>query len=149
MKPYPAFAALLLCLVACDSRDGGAPAEENAAKAAEPADREATANAASVGALLPPCPFENTQRWAGSVEGGRLLVTGNVDLQMAGFRPALSERPDAAPGTIALDLALTPEPNAAVTDLARYERRGAPRYRRGEIWCGGERIAGFDIVVVD
>jgi hypothetical protein len=146
MRPYPAFAALLLCLAACDSGGGGVPAAENAAEVA--ADRAATANAAGA-ALLPPCPFENTQRWAGSIEGGRLLVTGNVDLQMAGFRPALSERPDAAPGTIALDLALTPEPNAAVTDLARYERRGAPAYRRGEIWCGGERIAGFDIVVVD
>jgi hypothetical protein len=145
MTPCPAFAALLLCLAACDSGDRSAPAAENAA---EPADREEAANAAGGGGLLPPCPFENTERWAGSVEGGRLLVTGNVDLQMAGFRPALSERPEAAPGTIALDLALTPEPNAAVTDLARYERRGAPAYRRGEIWCGGERIADFDIVVV-
>jgi hypothetical protein len=145
MRLHPGLVAFLLCLAACDA--GDAPTTENATGAADQAGN-ATANAAGGDALLPPCPFENTRGWAGSVEGGRLLVTGNVDLQMAGFRPALTERQGTAPGTIALDLALAPEANAAVSDLARYERRGAPSYRRGEIWCGGERIAGFDIVVV-
>lgn len=147
MRPF--LLAFLLSVAACGS--GGAPAPANdAAAGPEQADAGAgTVANKGAGDLLPPCPFENTTRWAGSIEGGRLLVTGNVDLQMAGFRPALTERSGGSPGTLALDLALAPEPNAAVTDLARYERSGARGYRRGEVWCGGARIAEFEIVAVD
>ena len=142
--------ALGLCLAACDG--GGTAAGDN-----ETAGNAAAANTTAAGADtaqadgradLPACPFRRTREWIGSVEGGRVLVNGSVDLQMAGFRPALSERPGAPAGTLALDLALVPEPNAPVADRARYERRGVPAFRRGEIWCGGERIAGFDMIVV-
>lgn len=143
MERHLGLAAFLLCLAACES--GEVPQANN--EATGPASNEATTNAAG-GNLLPPCPFENTRGWAGSIEGGRLLVTGNVDLQMAGFRPSLTEREGGAPGTLALDLTLAPEPNAAVTDLARYERIGVRGYGRGEIWCGDARLATFDIVNV-
>ena len=93
------------------------------------------------------CPFRDTSEWVGSVESGRVLVNGRVDLMMAGFRPELSRRPGAPAGTLALDLALAPDPQAAVNDRARYEAAGS--YRRGEIWCGGERIAGFDMIMVE
>ena len=99
-------------------------------------------------ATLPSCPFQETREWAGSIERGRLLVTGRVDLMMAGFRPQLTPRAGAAPGTLALDLALIPEANSAVSDELRYERTGVPSYRRGEIWCGDQRIAGFDMILV-
>ena len=117
----------------------------------EPADNEAattneTVSAAGTEKALPPCPFRNTGEWRGSNEGGRLLVTGTVDLQMAGMKPALTERSDSPPGTIAFDLAITPETGAAVTPEVRYEKSGSPRYARGEIHCGGERIATFDMV---
>ena len=143
---WTAAIALGLALAGCgggeEEKAAGANAAAAAANAAEPA-------GADGGAAMPACPFRDTTEWAGSTEGGRLLVTGRVDLQMAGFRPALTERPGAAPGTLALDLALAPEPTAPVADVARYERRGAPRYGRGEIWCGGGRIAQFDMVHVD
>jgi hypothetical protein len=93
------------------------------------------------------CPFRDTSEWVGSVEGGRVLVNGRVDLMMAGFRPELSPRPGAPAGTLALDLALAPDPQAAVNDRVRYEASGS--YRRGQIWCGGERIADFDMIVVE
>jgi hypothetical protein len=93
------------------------------------------------------CPFRDTSEWVGSVESGRVLVNGRVDLMMAGFRPELTKRPGASAGTLALDLALAPDPQAAVNDRVRYEASGS--YRRGEIWCGGERIAAFDMIVVE
>jgi len=140
----PIILALALGLAACGS--------ETAPPAA--ADNEAGANAAeSAGAAespaLPACPFRNTGGWAGSIEGGRLLVTGTVDLQMAGFRPTLTPREGTGGGAVAFDLALAPEPQAAVTGEVRFERSGAPVARRGEIWCGGDRIAEFDVVVID
>ena len=140
---------LALALAGCGS--GGGNQAGSAGNAAAPANEAAAANASAPasGPAIAGCPFRRTHNWIGSVEGGRVLVNGNVDLQMAGFKPALTERAGAAPGTLALDLALAPEPNAAVTDLARYERRGVPAYRRGEIWCGGERIAAFDMILVD
>ena len=142
---WTAAIALGLALAGC-----GGGEEEKAAGANAAATVSNTAEAAGAnGAAMPACPFRETSEWAGSTEGGRLLVTGRVDLQMAGFRPALTERAGAAPGTLALDLALAPEPTAPVADVARYERSGAPRYGRGEIWCGGERIAQFDMVHVD
>ena len=137
-----------LWLAACGGDGGGNRAAAPAANEAVAANESAGAETAGTSPAVPACPYRRTQEWIGSVEGGRVLVTGNVDLQMAGFRPALTERPGAAAGTLALDLALTPEPNAPVTDVARYERRGAPAYRRGEIWCGGQRIAAFDMIHV-
>ena len=97
---------------------------------------------------LPPCPFRQTRNWKGSVEGGRLLVNGFVDVQMAGMKPQLVPR-DSAPPVARFDLSLVPEAGAAVTDFVRYETTGAPRYRRGEIWCGGEKIEDFEMVLVE
>jgi hypothetical protein len=128
----------LACLAACGSET--LPADEPAA--ANVAD---TTDAAEAPALAA-CPFRETGGWAGSVEGGRLLVTGTVDLQMAGFRPTLTPREG---GAAAFDLALVPEPQAAVTGEVRYEASGGIASRRGEIWCGGEKIADFDVVMVD
>ena len=143
-----AILGLGLWLSACGGDAGGNRSAAPAANEAAAANASAGAETAAAQPAVPACPFRRTQEWIGSVEGGRVLVTGTVDLQMAGFRPALTERPGAAAGTLALDLALTPEPNAPVTDLARYERRGAPSYRRGEVWCGGQRIAAFDMIHV-
>ena len=150
MKQWSLFAALGLGLAACGGGDGGNQAAAgNAASAPDNEVASANRQAPASGPALTACPFRRTHNWIGSVEGGRVLVNGNVDLQMAGFRPALTERAGAASGTLALDLALAPEANAAVSDLARYERRGVPAYRRGEVWCGGERIAAFDMIQVD
>ena len=140
--------AVGLALAACDTERNKPAADANAAAAAANA-AEGAQNAGAERAQMPACPFRRTSGWGGSVEGGRVLVNGLVDLQMAGFRPALTERPGASAGTLALDLALAPEPSAPVTDRARYDGRAASRYRRGEIWCGGERIAAFDIAVID
>ena len=129
--------ALALSLGACGADPAPPPATEqaetNAGEGAAAAER----------AELPACPFRQTGDWAGSVEGGRLLVTGTVDLQMAGFKPQLTRREG---GGAAFDLALVPEPQAAVTSEVRYE--GAPASGGGEIWCGGEKIAEFGIVQV-
>ena len=136
-----------LMLAGCGAdRDDEAGANATAVAANRTA--EAERNAAGGGGL-PDCPFRRTHDWVGSVEGGHVRVNGYVDLQMAGFRPELTPRPNAAGGTLALDLALVPAANAPVEDHVRYERRGAPAYRRAEIWCGGERIAGFDMIVVN
>ena len=115
----------------------------------EPKASESPANEAEAKAPLPSCPFRSTTGWAGSIEGGRLLVTGRVDLMMAGFRPQLSPRGGGTPGTLALDLALVPQANAGVDDSVRYVRTDVSRHSRGEIWCGGERIAAFDMILVD
>ena len=96
---------------------------------------------------MPDCPFRKTGPWQGSVENGNLLVNGRVDFQMAGFKPTLSIRSTSMP-VIAFDLALASDPAAAVSDTVRFESSGNPPYSRGEIWCGGERIESFDMVVV-
>jgi hypothetical protein len=132
--------ALGLCVTACGSGDGGAANEAAAANEA------VAARASAQKAKLPPCPFRETE-WVGSVEGGRLLVTGELDLQMAGFEPRLTER-SSNPPVIALDLALVPSPGAAVTGNVRYEKSGSPTYRRGEIYCGGAKLADFSMIVV-
>lgn len=134
-------AALSLGLASCGSGGSGSDGAGNAS-GGEAANRTASADKPQ----LPPCPFRETQGWKGSNEGGRLLVTGTVDVQMAGMKPVLSPHAGAAPGVAAFDLALVPEANAAVSDLARYEQSGAPRSSAGEIWCGGERIARFDMI---
>jgi hypothetical protein len=143
-----ALAALALAACGGDRTAAGNDAAANGAASANEAAAAANPVGASGATALAGCPFQETSDWAGSVEGGRMLVTGTVDLQMAGFRPGLTERAGAPAGTIAFDLTLAPEANAAVTDQVRYERAGGGGYRRGEIWCGGRRLAGFDIVHV-
>ena len=146
LTDWAAAIACGLMLAGCGAdRDDKAGA--NAAAVA--ANESAKAGGNTVAGGLSDCPFRRTHDWIGSVEGGHVRVNGYVDLQMAGFRPELTPRPGAAGGTIAFDLALVPAPNAPVEDHVRYERRGAPAYRRAEIWCGGERIAGFDMIVVN
>lgn len=143
-------AAAALLLAACDGGRGSNVADPATnATAAEQGTGAAQANSAVAPPSMPACPFRETEGWGGAIEGGRLIVNGVVDLQMAGFRPALTERAGASAGTLALDLALAAEPNAPVSDRVRYERSGASGYRRGEIWCGGERIAEFQIVSID
>lgn len=134
--------ALGLCVASCGSGDEGSVANEATA-----ANEAVVAEGAATEAKLPPCPFRETQ-WVGSVERGRLLVTGELDLQMAGFEPRLTER-SSNPPVIALDLALVPSAGAAVTGNVRYERSGSPTYRRGEIYCGGEKLADFEMIVVE
>ena len=131
-------AAAMLALAACGSQPEAEEASEVSATAA---------NQVEAKAALPPCPFQEVKELKGSIEGGRLLVTGRVDLMMAGYRPQLTPRPGGS-GTLALDLALVPEANAGVSDTLRYERTGVPAYPRGEIWCGGERLATFDMILV-
>jgi len=130
--------AALLTLAACGSQPAADQANEVAAT---------PANRLEAKAELPPCPFQQIHELSGSNEGGRLLVTGRVDLMMAGFKPQLSPRSGGS-GAIALDLSLASDPNAGVSDVLRYEQSGVPRTPRGEIWCGGERFATFDIVLV-
>ena len=125
---------------------GGGDASEGSGAVANAA--QAEANAAAEAPALARCPFRETSDWAASREGGRVLVTGQVDLQMAGFRPTLTERSSGG-GTLALDLALVPEPNAAVTERVRYESGGGGGLRRVEIWCGNERIETVDTVVIE
>lgn len=135
----------LFCLSACGGGD-----RETAPEAPELVTNVVTPESAERPRTAPTmedCPFRDTSEWVGSVEGGRVLVNGRVDLMMAGFRPELTKRPGASAGTLALDLALAADPQAAVNDRVRYEASGS--YRRGEIWCGGERIAAFDMIVVE
>jgi hypothetical protein len=140
--------ALTLCVAACGpSGDNGAANETATANEAGTGNVAAAEAAAADEAKLPPCPFRETQ-WVGSVEGGRLLVTGELDLQMAGFEPRLTER-SSNPPVIALDLALVPSAGAAVTGNVRYEKSGSPTYRRGEIYCGGAKLADLSMIVVE
>ncbi len=139
-----AIGSFFLALAACNSRGGG---EGDVEIANDSAAATETANvAAGAGAALPPCPFRKTSDWKGSIEGGRLLVTGMVDLQMAGFKPQLTPRPGAAPGVLAYDLALIPAAGEPVNDKVRLEKPGTARHSAGEIYCGGERLVRFDIV---
>ena len=147
MKFSCSAAALALVLSACGS-GGGERASDGANEAAAANEASANESAAEPGGAAA-CPFRRTREWVGSVERGHVRVNGYVDIQMAGFRPTLTERAGAAPGTLALDLALAPAPNEPVSDHARYERTGAPSYRAAEIWCGGERIATIDMIVVN
>jgi len=141
-------AALALALPACGSGGGDRAsnhADEAAAANAAAANQSAAADVGGAAA----CPFRRTREWVGSVERGHVRVNGYVDVQMAGFRPALTERAGSGGGTLALDLAFAPAPGEPINDHARYERTGAPSYRRTEIWCGGERIETIDMIVVN
>jgi hypothetical protein len=136
--PVLTVAALALVAGACNSQ----PASEG-----NVTDANKAGDAPQAKTKLPPCPFQEIHELKGSIEGGRLLVTGRVDLMMAGFKPQLTERPNGG-GVLALDLALIPESQASVSDVLRYERSGVARYPRGEIWCGGQRLATFDMILV-
>ena len=138
--------ALSLLLAGCGAGGDDAPNGNTAAAAG--AENAAEAGNASAAPQLAGCPFRRTREWVGSVEGGHVRINGYVDVQMVGFRPALTERPGAPAGTIALDLAFAPAPNEPISDHARFERLGAPAYRRAEIWCGGERIELIDMILV-
>ena len=141
------FAAFVtIALGACESGGKSAP---NAAEEKAPSEASATGNGTNPADALGGCPFRETSDWHGSIENGRLWVNGRVDLLMAGFKPQLTPRPGAAPGTVALDLALVQDPDTAIAERAEYERRGSPVFRRAEIWCGGERIAAFEVVLID
>lgn len=133
--------ALALMIGGCG---GGSEESGNASEALPANETVATAEAEPA---LPPCPFQETSDWNASITGGELLVNGQVDLLMAGFKPTLTPR-QSSPGAFAFDLALVPEAGAAVDDLARYEASVAERHRRAEIWCGGEKIADVDVVLV-
>ena len=140
---FAAMTALGLMLAACGS--GGT--ESGAADPAANESANATADEQSQPKLAA-CPFRETRDWQGSVTGGRVLVNGKVDLQMAGFEPALTPRAGGSGGsggTLVLDLTLAPKANG-LSDSARYEAAG--RYSRAEIHCGGERIAEINIVQV-
>jgi hypothetical protein len=143
-----------LCLAACGP-GGEAGNAQNAANeaAAEPAAGNDTAAAAgnataAAGPAFPGCPFRETTNWVGSIEGGKLLVNGNVDLLMGGFKPQLTERAGSAPPVLRLDLALAPGGTTELSNKVRYEKSGSPTYRRGEIYCGGEQVAAFDMILV-
>lgn len=154
MRRQVAAIALALALAACNSGTDGGAGADNAALANQAAAAPAPAGNASAeteaGPALAACPFRKTRDWKASIMGGNLLVNGKVDLMMAGFKPVLTKREAAAPGAIALDLALVPETGAVVSNSARYEEKKVPRYARAEIYCGGERIADVAMVhVVD
>lgn len=145
-------AALALVAAGCgDGRNGqsrGAVATHPQAAGNRAAAAVARLDGATVAPALPPCPFETTREWIGAIENGRLNVTGRVDLQMAGFRPTLTERRSSGADTIAFDLTLSPASGAPVTDVARYQRAGVSPYRAAEVYCGGRRIASFNLIQV-
>ncbi len=132
---------MLGALAACGSQPSSDASEQANAATTNQAEAKAKAE-------LPPCPFEEIHDLKGSIEGGRLLVTGRVDLMMAGFRPQLTPR-ESSSGAYALDLSLVPEADAGVSDVLRFERQGVGRYPRGEVWCGGDRLQTFDMILVD
>ena len=144
LRHMAAAAALGLGLAACGPANEQPQTEANtAANTTEPA-----LSSAETRADVAACPFRRTRDWVGSVERGHVRINGTVDVQMAGFRPALSERAGAGGGALALDLAFAPAPGEPITDHVRYERTGAPPYRQTEIWCGGEVIERIDMTVV-
>ena len=141
---FAAITALGLLLAACGTEGTESAANDPAANESTNA-TTAAADEEQSQAKLAACPFRETRDWKGSVTGGRVLVNGKVDLQMAGFEPALTPRAGGSGGTLVLDLTLAPKPNG-LSDSARYEAAG--RYSRAEIHCGGERIADIAIVQV-
>jgi hypothetical protein len=143
-----------LCLAACgpggEAGNAQNPANEAAAGPAVGNDTAAAAGnaTAAAGPGLPGCPFRETTNWVGSIEGGKLLVNGRVDLLMGGFQPQLTERPGSAPPVLRLALALAPGGTTELSNKVRYEKSRSPAYRRGEIYCGGDQVAAFDMILV-
>lgn len=96
------------------------------------------------------CPFRNLRDVQGSIEGGRLLVTGLVDAIMAGYTPLLTRRTSGGTaGVTTLDLTMGSEPGDITNMQIRHVEAGVPITSRGEIWCGGERLAQFDMIVAN
>jgi len=137
MKAPIGFLVAVVCLAGCNG---------------ENADNNSAGNSsASVAAVKPTpklaaCPFKKTHDWKAFTEGGSLKVLGQVDLMMAGFRPDLSVRSSQG-GTLALDLALQPDPGAAVANQVRYQQ-GGTGVNRVDIYCGGERIESVSVIHV-
>ena len=128
-----------LLLAACGSEP--ATQQENP----EPAANTATAEAQPVDITKEPgCPFQKTTGWYAQIENSRFSVDGQVDFMMAGYKPALTKRPSAAPGTIALDLSLAAAPGGAVEPSAHYEEPLSRAYSRVAIYCGGEELTSFE-----
>ena len=137
-------ALLAMALTACGgAANDPAPDQVEAANSAA----AAKADARDPSDALKGCPFRKTSEWIGSIERGYLRLNGRVDLMMAGFKPVLTLAEGAA-GVTRADLALVPEPGAVVNDRVKLEKAGVPPNGRAEIWCGGKRIAAFDMVVV-
>lgn len=90
------------------------------------------------------CPFSTTRGWYAQIEGGTFSVDGQVDLMMAGYKPALKKRPGAAAGEAAFDLSLEAAPGAAVNAAAHYEEPLSEAYRKVTIYCGGKQVASFE-----
>ncbi len=137
-------ASLILLAAACSS-----PQSENQAQPDEPAPNGPGSGSEAKGdgkAGEIACPFRQLQDLRASISGGRLLVTGRVDFMMAGFKPQLSPRPGSS-GPAILDLDLVPEPQAPISDTLRFERSGVSAARSGEIWCGGEKLTDFSIML--
>ena len=145
LRNLAAAAALCLCLTACGP-DSDTPSTQ--ANTAGKLVTEPELNSAETRAGVAACPFRRTRDWVGSVERGHVRINGTVDVQMAGFRPALTERAGTGGGTLALDLAFASAPGEPISDHVRYERTGAPPYRQAEIWCGGEVIERIEMTVV-
>jgi hypothetical protein len=146
LRNLAAAAALGLWLAGCGPAGDDRSAETNAAANAAAAEPEL--KSAETRADVAACPFRRTRDWVGSVERGHVRINGTVDVQMAGFRPTLTERPGTGGGALALDLAFAPAPGEPINDHVRFERTGAPPYRQAEIWCGGEVIERIDMTVV-
>lgn len=138
----PLAMAVALALPGCGPQEPATNAPEAVATAAPDAGNQAEK------AALPACPFQQTRDWHASIENGRILVNGRVDLLMAGFKPTLAPRENASPGAIAFDLSLQQEAGAVVNDQARYESGISGRYGKAEIYCGGELIETIDVVQV-
>jgi hypothetical protein len=136
---------MLLGLAACGGA-GGEKSQDAAASDAQAAQERARA-ARDAEPKLPSCPFNKTREWMASIRGGRLLVTGTVDLMIAGFKPVLTPREETG-GTAAFDLALVGDPTAAVNQYARFEKNGTASYQRVTVYCGGKQIASVPVIHV-
>ena len=80
----PLAMAVALALPGCGPQEQATNAPEAVATAAPDAGNQAKK------AALPACPFQQTRDWHASIENGRILVNGRVDLLMAGFKPTLA-----------------------------------------------------------
>lgn len=133
---------IALCLASSGCRDQSRTSNETNAATSETVEKPKPA------AALPACPFGQTGDWHASLENGRILVNGRVDLMMAGFKPTLAPRQQASPGAIAFDLSLQQQEGAVVDERPRYEGRVSGRYSKAEIYCGGKLIQTIDVVQI-
>lgn len=137
MRAAIALFAAALFLAACGSQGSG----DNADAPNSPAP-----TASREKPKLAPCPFKKTHDWKAFTEAGSLKVIGEVDLMMAGFKPALTFRSSQG-GILALDLALASDPGAAVSSQVRYQQAGSG-VNRVDIRCGGQSIQSVSVIHV-